>query len=159
MKPRAPSQSPAHIKLRQLAPPRLPSIVLRKFLWEINAHWKLVALPLVCHNLQQALSVAEQTWGMRLGDWGIESWPDVLGWIGENKANLVAEIGGGFGRGFDAKGHHPLMRWGIERHWSTPISTLSSPALLYSYPGLPKFSRPPRSCRSKKSGLAAHLPS
>ena len=89
---------------------------LRRFLWEINAHWELVSLPLLCENLREILKFAQDEWEIDLGEWGIESWPDLLDWITDNKSELSVEVGQSLALGFTDLGEHPLMGIGILRH-------------------------------------------
>lgn len=112
----APDQSPAHQKLHALAPSTLDHESLRDFLWLINSHCDLVALPLICHNLRIILAAAELEWDIELEEWNVGGWEEILQWIEEDRGHLQGAIGGRCDVGFDLRGHHPLMRSGIERY-------------------------------------------
>lgn len=116
MNPTSPNQSDAHLALREYALSVGMEPALRRFLWEINAHWDLVALPLLCENLQEILKLAQEEWEFDFSEWGIESWPDLLDWIVENKSDLSAEVGPSLALGFGDDGDHPLMGIGVLRH-------------------------------------------
>ncbi len=135
MNPVAPNQSQAHLALRQCASSAALEPALRRFLWEINAHWQLVALPIVADNVREMLELAQENWDLDLVDWGLESWPKVLDWIAENKSELAAEAGGGFASGFSAKGEHPVMGEGMLRHsvYATLCNSHVNPRWMETY--------------------------
>jgi hypothetical protein len=113
---RAPNDSPAHLALRRCAPSTLQE-PLRHFLWEINAHCDLIALYMVCQNIQSALAGAMQDWDAHLSEWQLDDWNPILEWINkdENRGNISRQVGNQVFAGF-VDGKHPLMGKGIERY-------------------------------------------
>ncbi len=128
MNPLAPNQSNPHLTLRRFASSAHMEPALRRFLWEINAHWELVSLPLICRNLKEMLPMVQESWGLDSDERGLASWPDIIDWIIENEIELTKELGAGFARGFTERGDHPLMGSGILRHpvYSTLCNSHSS---------------------------------
>ena len=118
MNPVAPNQSNPHRTLRHFASSARMEPALRRFLWEINAHWELVSLPLICRNIKEVLAAVQERWDLDLAEWGMTSWPDVIDWIIEKELEIAIakDMGAGFARGFDQRGDHPLMGSGILRH-------------------------------------------
>jgi hypothetical protein len=116
MNPVAPNQSSSHLTLRRFASSVRMEPALRRFLWEINAQWDLVSLPLVCRNLKEMLQLVQGSWSLDLDEWGLGSWPDVIDWIIRNEIELTKNLGAGFARGFNEQGDHPLMGLGMLRH-------------------------------------------
>jgi hypothetical protein len=116
--PVAPNQSKSHRTLRRFASSARMEPAVRRFLWEINAHWELVSLPLICRNIKEVLAAAQEKWDLDLVEWGMTSWPDVIDWIIKKELEIARAKGmaAGFARGFDQRGDHPLMGSGILRH-------------------------------------------
>ncbi len=135
MRPIAPDQSSEHLTLRESAMSVCLEPVVRRFLWEINAHWELVSLPLICENLQEMLNLAAQEWDVDLAEWNLEAWPRVIDWIIDNKTELGAKVGEGFEAGFGARGEHPIMGEGLQRHsvYATLCNTHANPDLRRTY--------------------------
>jgi hypothetical protein len=131
MNPVAPDQSAPHLTLRRFASSAGMEPALRRFLWEINAHWELLSLPLICRNLKEMLTAVQETWDLDLDEWEMASWPEVIDWIIEDDLELRKEVGAGFARGFDERGDHPLMGSGILRHpmYSMLCNSHASPHL------------------------------
>ncbi len=116
MTPIAPVESTSHLALRQFAAPANLEPALRNLLWEINAHWDLVALPLICKNLREMLNLSRDIWNIDLDEWSLESWFEVIDWISNDQTALTGKVGKSFSLGFSAKGEHPLMGAGMLRH-------------------------------------------
>jgi hypothetical protein len=114
--PKAPNQSEEHIALRQCAPDPSIETALRRFLWQINAHWELISLPMVCNNVQEILDVFENAWDLDLELYGLDDWPEVLAWLQRDQLQLAEHIGGHFAAKFSGQGTHPLMGDGVTRH-------------------------------------------
>jgi hypothetical protein len=133
--PIAPKQSKEHLALRKCAPDAAIELALRRFLWEINAHWGLVSLPLICHNLQEMLGLIVNVWRLDLKQCGLEFWPKVLDWIQENEIQLAEKVGGHFAAGFSGQGTHPLMGDGVTRHsvYATLCNSHVNPAKQKTY--------------------------
>ena len=89
---RAPNDSPAHLALRRCAPSTLQE-PLRHFLWEINAHCDLIALYMVCQNIQSALAGAMQDWDAHLSEWQLDDWNPILEWIDANSPQVKKILG------------------------------------------------------------------
>jgi hypothetical protein len=111
----APDASPAHQELRRIAGSPIEE-VLRSLLWLTNAHCDLIALPLVCRNVQKILAAADEEWDVSLSDWLIDEWDEALELVLQEKDRLQEAIGDKFDSGFDEMGNHPLMRSGIARY-------------------------------------------
>ena len=95
MNPVAPNQSNPHRTLRHFASSARMEPALRRFLWEINAHWELVSLPLICRNIKEVLAAAQEKWDLDLAEWGMTSWPDVIDWIIEKELEIARAKGMG----------------------------------------------------------------
>lgn len=116
MKPRSPKRSKEHLALLEAAPDAPTRLALRKFLWQINAHWELISLPIVCQNVREMLDLAVNVWQLDLEQFGLHDWQEVVDWIHKDEIELTKTIKGNFGAQFSGQGAHPLMGDGVIRH-------------------------------------------
>lgn len=116
MKPLAPKRSKEYLALLESAPDVVTRLALRRFLWQINAHWELISLPIVCQNVREMLDLAVNVWRFDLEKLGLSDWQEAIDWIHKNEIQLAEAIGGDFGAQFSGQGNHPLMGDGVIRH-------------------------------------------
>lgn len=61
---------------------------LHEILWQINAHPELFGFRQVCQNLDGILQAMTAVWETPLTDWGLETWPALVSWIGTHRDEL-----------------------------------------------------------------------
>lgn len=114
----SPILSTAHLLLRrEVVLAGFDSEHLRNFLWLINAHDRLIALPRICENVLNILRLAEETWQASINEFDLlnQSVP-ILNWIVQNAVSLSCDIGVEFNRQPKDSHDHPVMNRGSSRH-------------------------------------------
>lgn len=102
--------------------------VLRKFLWLINAHDRLVAFPKICQNVLHILKEAETVWGLSEDYFHLADVKPILSWIVDNQDTLSSDLGDEFNLQPRNEGDHPIINRGASRHplytamWNTSES-------------------------------------
>lgn len=129
------SQSVHKLLLARIQEEGFSSEVMRDFMWLINAHYDLIAFPVICKNVSQMLSLAKQHWGLTEKDFHLEGISPILNWIFDNGQMLSQEVGDDFIRSPKHCRDHPVMNRGSRRHplYTTLWNTCSNKKLKEQY--------------------------
>lgn len=113
----SPNLSESHLKLRmEVEQEGFDPEILRNFLWLVNAHDKLIALPRICRNVIDIVSATEKHWH---ADFSISHFTEaipILQWITANAGYLGKVIGADFDRQPKTALGNPIIRRGSTRH-------------------------------------------